>query len=494
MTPYFSICIKCGNFKTENLLKRITKGDLTGIINYSKDSYKTEGFSRTYGLGFGEDALFTNNKIIADIIYTHVFSKSDLVYPMLQDIVSAITLDDEVEVALLHMLLIDKVRKGVIPELETIQKISLFKQSIKEIKSRPLLHHLAKMQMHSGHYQEADLTLKDALYASFRGFSEKRENVIDSMARLELHRAEKAVNDKHEDKAWEHLDRAEKLFGDASINPLETPHPYQGLGRTYLAKARLSADEDTEMLYYLLALRECSYAENNADSPSVLAWHSLKSEAIQELGRMGFNKEKASRISSHMRNGDGYAFLAEYEINEKNYTAALELVDEGLSRHADSLWLIRTKVYITRRLSPEDYTTLRHELNKFLRIHGDRFDIMLSFELAMVTFKLGEYKNSRKLFKELLSRSKYIPRRLRPTEMNRWTEGGSPKEFHGVVRKPPRAGEFGWIECTTLANFEDDIRVRKADIEFELQGNDRVVFNLIFNMAGPQASRVRKHA
>ncbi|MGV9170794.1 MAG: hypothetical protein ACOC38_12760, partial [Promethearchaeia archaeon] len=82
--------------------------------------------------------------------------------------------------------------------------------------------------------------------------------------------------------------------------------------------------------------------------------------------------------------------------------------------------------------------------------------------------------------------------RLRPLEENRWRENGEPKEFVGIVRKPPRRGSYGKIKCMTLPEYKGLIDVREEDIEFNLRGTDKVTFQIIFNMKGPQASRVRR--
>jgi len=423
-----------------------------------------------------------------------VFEKSDTVFPMLLDIVSSVTLNDEAEVKLLHLLLIEKMQTAAFPELPPERKIALFRRAIKEVKSRPLLHHLAKLQMDSGRLEDADKTLKESLKTFLRGFDERKENVLDSMARLELRLAEQKAIQKEEKESWSHLDKAEELFQRACINPPETPHPYQGLGKTYLAKARLSPDEETRISYLLLALKEYSYADSNGDPQSMLAWESVRSDAFDQLDAMGFDEEKASRIVRYLGGGNGYAFLAQREMDRNNFDHAMKLVDKGLSGDTKSLWLVRLKARLVRILFPEDYSELMGVLERYLPLVGQRFDIVLSYEFAMVTFKLGKFKTSARAFQQLYSTSRFHPDRVTPSEMNRWTEGGRPKEFHGVMRRAPTAFERGDIECTSLPDYRGTIAVWRKDVEFEPHGNDKVAFSIIFNMLGPQASRVRKYA
>lgn len=491
LTPYFSLCLKCSELEVDNILSKISKGNLSGIINYQSNKF-TNNYSKLIGLEYEVESLFTNNKIIADIIYTNVFLTAEQKYSTLKKIISAITLNDDAEVELLHILLIDRLKKGLISGMQKSQKIGLFQEAIKEIKSKPLLHHLAKLQMDSGNYDDAKITLNEAMKTRLKGFDEAKEHILDSMGRLEICFAEQAISEGVVEEAWENLDKAENLFYESMLNPRDTPHPFHGLSKTFILKAELSDDEDVKMMYFLLAIKECAYVESYMNRKLYYQLNDLKLKAIVELEKMDFNEEKAKKILEYLDKGDGFAFLADLEIKKENHDEAMELVNSGLKKDHDSLWLIRQKVYLTRELHPENYYLQLEELRRYFEIANRRFDVMLTFELAIVSFKLEDYSQSIALFRELSKRTKYNPLRVSQIEKNRWLEKGKPKEFYGNLIVPPTTKEYGSIECTSLPNYKNYLTVRKEDIEFEYKEQDRVTFNIIFNMSGPQASRIRK--
>jgi hypothetical protein len=79
-------------------------------------------------------------------------------------------------------------------------------------------------------------------------------------------------------------------------------------------------------------------------------------------------------------------------------------------------------------------------------------------------------------------------------EEDRWFEGGKPKEFLGAVEIVPRFGEIGKIRCTSppRSSYPSAFDVRFQDLEFAAIEGNKVRFSIIFNMKGPQASRVRR--
>ena len=206
---------------------------------------------------------------------------------------------------------------------------------------------------------------------------------------------------------------------------------------------------------------------------------------------LDFDEEKAQRVLKHIGHGNGYAFLAEAQIAEKNYTEAYRLVTRGLQGDSKSLWLIRTEVNLIQQLYPDDYEKLEKALNRYVRL-DNTYDIALEFELAILAFKQENYDASYNLFQQLYSRSKSHLHRVTPTERNRWMEDRKPKEFKGEIVQLPQGREYGKISCFSLPKYNHSIDVRKEDIEFECKGREKVIFNIIFNMKGPQASRVRR--
>jgi GTPase SAR1 family protein len=475
LTPYLSIILKSGNFESDWLDTQVKKGRLGGVIRFGSSKHE----------------LAANNRVIADIISDIAFPSLDHVHTLLRKIISTITSGDRTEMELLHLLLIDRIKKGIGRKLRNEQQIDLFKIAVHKIKSRPLLLHLAILQIDSDDFSQASITLEDALNSNVPGFPERDEHIIDQKGRLELHLAEKAVEEKREDEAWIHLKNAEENFNEAKINPGFTPHPYQGLGRVYLTQAKLSKDEKTRWAFLLLALEESNYIENYLGTGAFS--DSLKNEIIDILGEDQFDESKIIRIENRIGKGNAYAFFAEREKRKSNPIKALSLVKDGLIHNPNSLWLIRLNVLLTEELYPDDSLAISAALDDYTRISDsvNKFDVVLGFELAKHTFKSGNFSYAQKLFNEIDNRTKRNPNRLKALKENRWIEKSIVKEFQGILRVPPHMAKYGMIECTSLSSVK--IQVRSQDIEFQYpRGGERVAFNIIFRMVGPQASRVRK--
>lgn len=130
-------------------------------------------------------------------------------------------------------------------------------------------------------------------------------------------------------------------------------------------------------------------------------------------------------------------------------------------------------------------------LESYSLIIGKRHDIPLSFQLAMEMFIGGNYQVSQTLFHELSERARLNPGRLNPFTENRYLEGGRPKEFIGIIVDTPTVGFYGRIQCNEFVGWERGISVRKDHIDFSPGGGKQVYFSIVFNMKGPEASRVR---
>lgn len=478
LKPLVSLTLRSSRIQPDWLESQIRKGRLGGVLRFER----------------GQTEIVAANRVVADIICESVFRTIDQFYLALRNIISAVTLGDRLEMRLLHLLLIERLGSRLGRQLKSEQKIELFRKGVEMVRSKPLLLHLAILQMYSGKFDEAKETLKEALEAHIPGFDEPDQHVIDAKGRLELRLAENAMQKKEDVAAWGHLENAENYFHGAQINPNLTPHPYQGLGKTYLSKARIATDAQSKWLYILLAMQECSYAENYLGGEINPGITSLKKETITLLATEKLDEVKIQQIDSQIGRGNAYAFLAECEIQKGDYEKALYLVGKGSAEDSSNLWLMRLHVAILKRTAPYDAESIRKVLDDYVKIADKRFDVPLSFELAMDTFQSGDFGTAVKLFRELDQRTKNHSMRLTPSPQNRWLENGKPKEFFGVIVEAPRYGKYGRIECTSLPGYRSTLPVRVQDVEFHGRGGERVAFSIIFNMVGPQASRVRKIA
>lgn len=478
LIPWVSLVLRSGKFGGDWLASEMEKGRLGGVLNYE----------------FGNLSLSTANRAVSDIICEFAYRMLNKLYATLRSIVTSVTLGDELEMQLLHLLLIDRIKGNLGRRLREEQKIQLFQEGVNSVRSKPLLLHLAMLQMRSERFNEARATLKEALGAHIQYFDEPDQHVIDAKGRLELRLADKAIDANDREAAWEHLEKAEGYFNDAQINPSRTPHPYHGLGKTYIAQAKIAPDSKTRWLFLLLAMQEANYAENYLGGEMDLRIAELRRELVALLESEELDEHQIKQMKKRVGRGNAYAFLAERELREGNPKAAFSLVKKGLQEEPLSLWLIRLNVTLLREMTPDDKVSIQKALDSYVKIADKRFDVRLSFELAMETFKSGDFRYSKKLFRELGDRTRNHPMRLTPSLQNRWMEKGEVIEFYGIMVEPPTYGKYGRIRVTSLPGFEETLRVRRQDIETIYRGGERVGFSIIFNMVGPQASRVRKVA
>ena len=179
-------------------------------------------------------------------------------------------------------------------------------------------------------------------------------------------------------------------------------------------------------------------------------------------------------------------------MNHNDISNAMQIVLDGLSLDRKSIWLNRLRVRLLERMFPGDYAAIDNALKEWVASGSKQYDVELSFSLAKVSFIREDYSKSEQLFKELYFKTYRHPHRLAPLEENRWMDGDAPREFLGIVESVPKPGEWGSILCTSLPGYKRTIDVRYQDLAFSAAAGDKVRFGIIFNMKGPQASKVTK--
>ncbi len=170
LTPYLSMILKSGNFEDDWLQTQVNRGRLGGVISFNSSGKE----------------LLANNRVIADIVSDFAFPSADAVHSVLRKLINNVTIGDRTEMELLHLLLIDRIRKSPGRRLPNEKQVDLFETAANRIKSRPLLLHLAILQMDSEKFPEASNTLDEALESNLPGFDERDEHIIDQKGRLEL--------------------------------------------------------------------------------------------------------------------------------------------------------------------------------------------------------------------------------------------------------------------------------------------------------------------
>ena len=256
--------------------------------------------------------------------------------------------------------------------------------------------------------------------------------------------------------------------------------------------AKLQIDEHLQINLCVLALNIIQQLKNNSPERFTLtSVMELEVYIYSILLRSGFNESVAILLFENYNHANGYAILAEKEEKEGNDAKALELVEKGIALDNKSIWLMRIKVNLIKKQNPEDYDEIYDTLIAYQRRRQQVFDLKLDLELARLQFIRGEWAVSRISFRELGRKSKGYRQRLIPLETDRWIAYGEPKRLLGVIVNRPTFEEWGALRSNKPV-IPHLIRVRYQDMKFGGYLKDqRVSFEIVFNMLGPQASNVK---
>lgn len=475
LRPWFSLVLKSQDQDPDWVIPQVKQGRLGGVLRFSD-------YERT---------LLSPHRVVAEAIADIAFRTSEERRTALKRIISAVTLGEETEMEFLQSLLIGRIEEDIGPRLSLDHKIALFHHAIGVARTRPLLIHAGRLETAAKRYEDARKSLKEAYDAHIPGFHEREEHIRDAEGRLEFALAEEKIISGDKESAWDYLQKAEQKFSEARVDPKTTPHPFQGIARTYLTKARISEEENIAWDFVLAAMQECNYVEKYLGETSAIAL--VKKEIEAELHKMGFDESSIDRIASRMGKAIAYAYLAESLIGRGLLDQALQSVEKGLEFDGMNIWLMRLRVALLRRLSPEDHAAIASTLDDYAAVSRERYDLELSLELAKETYMSGMIKEARLMFRRLRKKATHHPRRLRIRDPeDRWMIEGEPMRLRGTIIKMPTEDRYGYLQTTSPHIYEDRMVIRKKDIQFEnAREGSRIFYEVVFNMYGPEASKVR---
>lgn len=451
------------------------RGRLGGVVTYkSKDNL-----------------LKVSNRIIADIVTEIAFGSSQERFSAIRHIVQEANPEIYEEAFLLHDLL----TRGSLfdlfaREFTSEMKVELYKIAIKHIPSRPLYIHLAREQMYANNFSQARISLDNAKKAHVRHFHEPDQHVYDAEGRLELRKAESAIEtDKIED-ANANLLIAIRHFEDAIIDPFTTPHSYQGLALSYFRLSEIATQQEEKWQYLLMAVEQLALTEYSIEEGTDFRLSQLRGEVFGRLTEMDLDEEKIRDIRDSLGQALGYGFLATLEMERGDYGKASHYAQLGRMLDRTNIWLMKIQMKILKKIAPGESQSKRDLLSDYVAVSERKFDIELSFEIAMQKFFDDEIDEGKRIFQRLRRLERRHRYFLTPLEENRWKIDGKPAKFQGIVTELPM-GEFhyGWLSCEKL---EMKIPLWKREIQYDdSKVGDKVNFEIIFNMEGPLASNVR---
>lgn len=472
LSPYHTILEKVCNTDFQSIKTQIEHGALQDVLYFAD----------------GEIAIVARHRIIADIVREYYFPTTDLIKRGLSTLVSAVSEGNVTEMGLVHKLLIHS--SDVKLTLKPEQLEELFTVAADKVKTRPLLLHQARNQLRMKNFDGCRNSLKQAAQIQHPAFPESILHVFDVQGRLELALAKEEVSQRDEKAAWDHLEKAQGHFIQAKETPLSTPHPYLGLAQTYGEMARLQTESRDMLNLCVIAQNTLSDLKNNCPESFTLSQAlELEREIFQTLKDTDFGEDEARILFERNRNANGFAFLAEAKADD-DVDKALELVNKGLELDKTSIWLIRVKAQLLKKQFPENYDSLYDTLILYQRQRDRFFDVELAYELARLHFIKQEWALATRSFRELKSKSKGY--RYRLNARDRWIQNGMPKKFSGIIQTPPTFEHWGTLR-SMKPSIPSAIPVRHQDMDYEKYAKrDPIKFEIVFNMAGPQASNVTR--
>ena len=468
-----SLLLKYVGITQEWLYHQIKNGNLSGIMNISSYGY-----------------IKTNHTIISDIIDSYEYNTTNKYFDVFKELILKMTKGNDLEEEFMHDLLIGKMTYPNIDERVNRKKIiDLYLRMLEKLQTKPLYHHLAIHYLHDKDYDNGKYYIKTA-YKTWHPnpkFGTRDENLLDTEGRLELEYAVRLIEKEEEDKAWTHLDRAEKMLENAIYDPISSLPPFQGLARVYYQKGRLS-EGNTKYNFCLVAIAKIRHLQK-LNIEDRYSYSELERKILYEIDPY-IDNYIAENIALIFRNSNGYALLAERELSNKKLDKALLLIDEGLS-HYSTIWLLELRLQIIKEMHPKDIRKLGETLDKYQRVN--EFDVNLAFELAKYLFYLEDYGKSRDVFSELDKKTKSVEGRLGFKPENILYETNTPISFKGIITQMPKKTFRGLITCYDLPKEMRTFSVGYWDIAYSgARVKDPVNFNIYFNYTGPHCTNVTK--
>ena len=147
-----------------------------------------------------------------------------------------------------------------------------------------------------------------------------------------------------------------------------------------------------------------------------------------------------------------------------------------------------------KNIEPVVYGEIIEIIYDYEKIVHDEFDIDLFFELAKEKYMSGEIRESKQMFRKLRRTARHHPKYLRPDPvLDRWYDEGKPMALTGLITRKPTTSRHGNVNTTSPYSYRDSMIVRYQNLENrDIGRGTRVKYEVLFNMLGPQATRVTR--
>lgn len=456
------------------------------------DTKPAEGIILDKFLESGTSYYFTHHPIMANKTIQFFYPDPAKQFNLYKKIFDEVSFQDTVERALIERFfpLVFSV-KSRLTDLTISQKRELFRLVTGQGVSATLIHHWGILETRDGNYDEAEKLLGRALSVDrptegYRG--ESKQFILNSLGNLY---AKKGVEQlKRGD-----IEGSERSFSKADANFLSSrtggppnAYTYHSHANMYVSIAETTEDQNQAFVNFSKALSILEDGLEFLDDDSRYMVDQLKLKIFDDLRDETRVRESMHRISNLLNRGDGYYLYASLLRRRRQYSDALSVISEGLTKypHDAALLTLKAMMVVTDHSIPRD---LLYEPLKQWYLNTREHSPHLLFELSVVSFLNEFYEESKKYFAELNEISIGNQDRTRIL-FKIENSTGTKRRFKGVITNRT-SQSTGDIISTELVNLKTPILFRPYLCTFDAIPGRRVEFSIGFSMTGPIATDVR---
>jgi hypothetical protein len=374
-------------------------------------------------------------------------------------------------------------------------KKNIFKNAVNKIKTRPVYHHYALLEIESEtkNFEKAESFLKIAEH--LKG-SEKDEFLYTTYGKLYSQWGYLKDDEKKPDEAIKFYKMAEDYFIKGRTVSFKNTYAY--VGQIALNKRRAEKTLDRlEKIKFLEKAATLSFEAlnivNDGERESIL---NLQLEVFNLLGDSEQLEEISKELAGKYQNPAGYrlkiAILYDKYLKadpEKKKEIIPEILrDLNLGLMVDDVdgYLLKIQAYLYLDIFKDDDDKIFEALKKW-HDFSNKKDIRMLFNYGMILFKKELYHDSEIVFSEVNRQSQGMPNRSAIINAITLQEKGTNIFYEGIVELIIPEKNEAYLKCKNLPNLKTPI---KSFPPFIPKQGQHVKFNISFNYRGLLATNV----
>lgn len=486
---------------------------LVRTIKYSYDQFVSEILQKECLKIIYEEIDDDNNllyrahhKIIAKKTIEFYYPDSEQQLSLISELLSNVLYGNLKELQLCEQLIIDYLTSDTDGLKFTIdQKRRIFHLACQRFPTRSLYHHWGLLETEEKQFAEATVLLNKALkfeehIDSFP--TESINNIVTSLGKLYSRQGFDCYKKGEEQKANEFFQEAERMFDSAKHVDFPNVHAYHSHAFMWYVKGNESGNEGKRIDAYANALAILSLAKDNLNEEDQQIIFELEADIWTNIGDETRIQKYIEILRDTFKSPNGYLIGAAHQMNKYRKAKdssnpesieflklAFRKVEKGLIYFpsVETLLLERAKVY--SEFPDRDNAIYFQYLNEWYSISTNR-SANLMYELGRISFLLGYFDLSKKVFSELES-TVGLGHSRRGKLSFPITEGNIPVLYYGEIARIINRNE-GLIKCSTIRGLKYFLHFKPVTLRYTPRDGDYVAFNIAFSFRGPNAINVKK--